>query len=507
MFKNQLQELAQRTCQNLPSYAGARAGPGHAPKFKATVTFNNESFESPDFFPTLRQAEHAAAEVALAELAKRGPSQLVSDDTTGICKNLLQETAQKAGVPLPNYSTTRSGPGHLPVFTCTVEIAGLHFVGDAARTKKQAEKNAAMAAWSDLKTYALKRFPSFSVEAAKDLSLELEQTFIAKVLAQIATDESNPFSKTTATNVASAIIHEGAKFRSASCSRLPALTSKDKLSVAALVSPASWAGNPSCDNKGSVFYGVAQMAGANSGQRVYQGRGYFRQQQQQQQKPQPQQPQQPPLQQPQQPPLQQPQHAYRGRGASAGHTGISIKPGMAYQGRSRQATASSCSGPGNAGAPLGPARTGSRGVFVHGGTGQLQKMTEHEKDDAAWLSGTTYSRSNSSSGRGYDRRGDDMSKLYHEGMGSVVAGDARRLVAAGACALAPPHASTGMSCGTSAAFALSQPARIRTVQPVFAAPPVLTPDYYEGECDDGDLEKDAAEHAEAARRVLDHLSL
>lgn len=74
MYKNQLQELAQRSCFNLPSYSCIREGPDHAPRFKATVNFNGETFESPMFCTTLRQAEHAAAEVALNTLARRGPS-------------------------------------------------------------------------------------------------------------------------------------------------------------------------------------------------------------------------------------------------------------------------------------------------------------------------------------------------------------------------------------------------------------------------------------------------
>jgi hypothetical protein len=74
MYKNQLQELAQRSCFNLPAYTCLREGPDHAPRFKASVNFNGEVFESPGFFTTLRQAEHAAAEVALAALARRGPS-------------------------------------------------------------------------------------------------------------------------------------------------------------------------------------------------------------------------------------------------------------------------------------------------------------------------------------------------------------------------------------------------------------------------------------------------
>jgi len=74
MYKNQLQELAQRSCFNLPSYTCIREGPDHAPRFKATVNFNGEIFESPQYCSTLRQAEHSAAEVALNALSNRGPS-------------------------------------------------------------------------------------------------------------------------------------------------------------------------------------------------------------------------------------------------------------------------------------------------------------------------------------------------------------------------------------------------------------------------------------------------
>lgn len=72
-------------------------------------------------------------------------------DETGVYKNLLQEIAQRVGAPLPQYTTFRSGLGHLPVFTGTVELAGITFTGEHAKNKKQAEKNAAMAAWSSLK--------------------------------------------------------------------------------------------------------------------------------------------------------------------------------------------------------------------------------------------------------------------------------------------------------------------------------------------------------------------
>nr|GEU96717.1 double-stranded RNA-binding protein 2-like [Tanacetum cinerariifolium] len=161
MYKNQLQELAQRSCFNLPSYTCIREGPDHAPRFKATVNFNGESYECCNYFTTLRQAEHSAAEVALQALSSTNPStgsinSLAARilDETGVYKNLLQEVSQRVGALLPTYTTFRSGRGHLPVFTCTVELAGCIFTGEPAKNKKQAEKNAAMSAWSSLKLMA-----------------------------------------------------------------------------------------------------------------------------------------------------------------------------------------------------------------------------------------------------------------------------------------------------------------------------------------------------------------
>ncbi|KAG7035466.1 Double-stranded RNA-binding protein 2 [Cucurbita argyrosperma subsp. argyrosperma] len=181
MYKNQLQELAQRSCFNLPSYSSVREGPDHAPRFKASVNFNGEIFESPNHCPTLRLAEHSAAEVALNSLANRGPSHSLAArilDETGVYKNLLQEIAQRVGAPLPQYTTVRSGLGHLPVFTGSIELAGITFTGEPAKNKKQAEKNAALAAWSSLKQLAKEAASSSEVESSD----EPEQVMIARAL-------------------------------------------------------------------------------------------------------------------------------------------------------------------------------------------------------------------------------------------------------------------------------------------------------------------------------------
>ncbi|KAG7548746.1 Double-stranded RNA-binding domain [Arabidopsis suecica] len=182
MYKNQLQELAQRSCFNLPSYTCIREGPDHAPRFKASVNFNGEIFESPTYCSTLRQAEHAAAEVSLNVLSSRVPSKSLTAkilDETGIYKNLLQETAHRAGLDLPMYTSVRSGSCHFPGFSCTVELAGMSFTGESAKTKKQAEKNAAIAAWSSLKKMS-------SLDSQDE---EKEQEAVARVLSRFKPKE------------------------------------------------------------------------------------------------------------------------------------------------------------------------------------------------------------------------------------------------------------------------------------------------------------------------------
>ncbi|KAG6417907.1 hypothetical protein SASPL_120104 [Salvia splendens] len=172
MYKKQLQEVAHRSCFNMPSYTCIREGPDHAPRFKAIVNFNGDTFESPNYCSTLRQAEHSAAEAAL--------------DESGVYENLVQEIAQRVGSPLPQYTTFRSGSGHLPVFTGTVELAGIIFTGEPAKNKKQAEKYAALAAWLSLKLLAQQEVISPSESECND---EREQIRIARALQKYRSKE------------------------------------------------------------------------------------------------------------------------------------------------------------------------------------------------------------------------------------------------------------------------------------------------------------------------------
>ncbi|KAI4369806.1 hypothetical protein MLD38_018210 [Melastoma candidum] len=97
-----------------------------------------------------RKSEQSAAEVALTELAKAGEvnqSILVPVQETGLCKNLLQEYAQKMNYAIPSYECTKDeSPGRVALFSCTVDIGGIKYIGASVRTKKEAEIKAARTA-------------------------------------------------------------------------------------------------------------------------------------------------------------------------------------------------------------------------------------------------------------------------------------------------------------------------------------------------------------------------
>ncbi|KAK9049058.1 hypothetical protein SSX86_031975 [Deinandra increscens subsp. villosa] len=93
MYKNQLQELVQRSCFNLPSYTCIREGHDHAPRFRATVNSNGKTYESPNYCTTLRQAEHSAAEFTdkIALMLPLKYSQLGNDGLLAFLENFVKD--------------------------------------------------------------------------------------------------------------------------------------------------------------------------------------------------------------------------------------------------------------------------------------------------------------------------------------------------------------------------------------------------------------------------------
>ncbi|OIW03290.1 hypothetical protein TanjilG_09937 [Lupinus angustifolius] len=122
-------------------------GPHHEIRFKCKVTLDGKTYHSPEYFRTLKDAENAAARVALTSLAPNGDH----EDNTIFYKNLLQDLLFKEGRRHPVYLTQLSGAAHKPVFLSNVYCGGEHFTGEEAKTKKQAEMSAAKVAYTNLK--------------------------------------------------------------------------------------------------------------------------------------------------------------------------------------------------------------------------------------------------------------------------------------------------------------------------------------------------------------------
>lgn len=156
VFKSRLQEYAQKVGLSTPVYETIKEGPSHEPSFKSTVIVNNVRYDSLPGFFNRKAAEQSAAEVALLGLADAGKiNECISQPVhaTGLCKNLLQEYAQKMNYAIPSYECRKDErQGRVPHFSCTVEIGGIKYIGAAAKTKKEAEIKAARTALLAIQT-------------------------------------------------------------------------------------------------------------------------------------------------------------------------------------------------------------------------------------------------------------------------------------------------------------------------------------------------------------------
>ncbi|KAM0911421.1 hypothetical protein ACQ4PT_013498 [Festuca glaucescens] len=149
VFKSRLQEYAQKAGLMAPEYQTLKEGPSHEPIFRSTVLINNTKYESLPGFFSRKAAEQSAAEVALMEISKSVAvatnASIPAVQETGLCKNLLQEYAQKMNYAIPSYICIKQTSG-VGSFICTVEIGGIQYIGATARTKKEAEIKAARTA-------------------------------------------------------------------------------------------------------------------------------------------------------------------------------------------------------------------------------------------------------------------------------------------------------------------------------------------------------------------------
>ncbi|CAH9138698.1 unnamed protein product [Cuscuta epithymum] len=145
IYKNWLQQYAQKQGITLPEYCCEAKGPPHDRHFKPKVAFAERVYEGQQFFRTLKEAEQAAAKIVIEALS---PHEIQKGG--GLYKNLLQEVAQKLGFLSPVYKTIQDGPPHNASFVTTVQVGDETYEGQTAKSKKLAEMNAAEVAYNTL---------------------------------------------------------------------------------------------------------------------------------------------------------------------------------------------------------------------------------------------------------------------------------------------------------------------------------------------------------------------
>ncbi|XWS52748.1 hypothetical protein CRYUN_Cryun11dG0098800 [Craigia yunnanensis] len=155
MYKSKLQELCQQRQWALPRYTSMKDGPDHNPCFKASVFLNGTSFHSSISCKSCKEAQNDAAKSAFLHFGSSSSSPAATPNPAqevdlGFYKNLLQELTQREEFGLPEYKTMKCGVPHRPTFFSGVEVEGEVFYGKGAKSKKEAEINAAKVAFTNL---------------------------------------------------------------------------------------------------------------------------------------------------------------------------------------------------------------------------------------------------------------------------------------------------------------------------------------------------------------------
>ncbi|MFB7591460.1 ribonuclease III [Streptomyces sp. NPDC056169] len=80
-------------------------------------------------------------------------------------KTSLQELTAAEGLGVPEYLVTEEGPDHEKVFTAAARVGGVSYGTGTGRSKKEAEQQAAEAAWGEIRAAADERVAAAKVAA------------------------------------------------------------------------------------------------------------------------------------------------------------------------------------------------------------------------------------------------------------------------------------------------------------------------------------------------------
>ncbi|KAL2926510.1 Double-stranded RNA-binding protein 4 [Bienertia sinuspersici] len=156
MYKNRLQEFAQRASIPFPIYYTVNEkGPQHFPQFRSTVEVDGDKYACLNTFSSRKAAEQDAAKIALEGISEKIKNCISKKTTDGgfppvyqdkvFCKSILNEFAEKKNIEKPKYDTIKI-EGLIPVFVSSLVFNGVKYAGQHGVNKKEAEQLAARAA-------------------------------------------------------------------------------------------------------------------------------------------------------------------------------------------------------------------------------------------------------------------------------------------------------------------------------------------------------------------------
>lgn len=143
MYKNLLQEYAQKSRLLLPVYNIENEGFPHAPKFRSSVIIDGTKFTSNFTFPDRRAAEQDVAKFAYETIVKDNKTLTAGPhiyQNLRFCKLILYEYATTTGLGVPKYNTTLAEGPPRPVFVSSFVLGGKSYTGHVGRSKKEAEQ-------------------------------------------------------------------------------------------------------------------------------------------------------------------------------------------------------------------------------------------------------------------------------------------------------------------------------------------------------------------------------
>ncbi|KAK7387064.1 hypothetical protein VNO78_27554 [Psophocarpus tetragonolobus] len=154
-----------RFCQNQPQ--------NNARNNNLDPPANGQSFETPAFFNTIKEADHAAVKLDLMSLS---PDIFGKAKIEGFCK--------------PTYKTMQVGSPPMPTFFSTVEIEGMEFHSKRGRSQKEAEEDAAKIAYIALKECRLIMHSAFSPSQIENKALHsIHYSDIAKCIQNLKLED------------------------------------------------------------------------------------------------------------------------------------------------------------------------------------------------------------------------------------------------------------------------------------------------------------------------------